>query len=123
MLEQLPKIVNSNGPLVNRGRFFSHNFLIGVGETDWLVEVAAGSISSIIPGPHVLKSWTFSVRATQEAWSLFWQPEPPPGYHDIFAMTKSGSAVIEGDLHPLMANLRYVKEVLEALRKLGAEPK
>ena len=123
MLEHLPEIVNANRPLVNRGRFFSHNFLIGVGEKDWLVEIAQGSISSILPGPHILKSWTFSVRATQEAWSLFWRPEPPPGYHDIFAMTKSGFAVIEGDLHPLMANLRYVKEVLEALRELGADPK
>jgi hypothetical protein len=31
-------------------------------------------------------------------------------------MAKAGHARIEGDLLPLMANLRYVKDVLEAPR-------
>ena len=37
---------------------------------------------------------------------------PAPGYHDVFAMAKAGHARIEGDLVPLMANLRYVKDLL-----------
>ena len=62
-------------------------------------------------------SWRFSIRASVETWEAFWQPVPSPGYHDLFAMTKSGDAIIEGDIQPLMANLRYVKEVLETLRE------
>ena len=44
---------------------------------------------------------------------------PRPGYHDLFALTRFGHARIEGDLHPLMANLRYIKEVLESPRRLA----
>jgi hypothetical protein len=32
-------------------------------------------------------------------------------------MTKGGHAVVEGDLRPLMANLRYVKDVLAKPRR------
>jgi len=45
---------------------------------------------------------------------------PAPGYHDLFAMKKLGVARVEGDLVPLMANLRYVKDVLAAPRRRGA---
>jgi hypothetical protein len=41
---------------------------------------------------------------------------PEPGYHDLFAMKKLGVARVEGDLVPLMANLRYVKDVVTAPR-------
>jgi hypothetical protein len=44
---------------------------------------------------------------------------PRPGYHDLFALTRFGRARIEGDLQPLMANLRYIKEVLEVPRRLA----
>jgi hypothetical protein len=42
----------------------------------------------------------------------YWEPVPAPGFHDLFALTKGGHARVEGDLQPLMANLRYVKDVL-----------
>ena len=41
---------------------------------------------------------------------------PAPGYHDLFAMTKAGHAKVEGDLRPLMQNLRFIKDVLAAPR-------
>jgi hypothetical protein len=44
---------------------------------------------------------------------------PRAGYHDLFALTRFGHARIEGDLQPLMANLRYVKDVLAAPRRLA----
>ena len=34
-------------------------------------------------------------------------------------MTKTGTARIDGALQPLMANLRYVKDVLAAPRRLA----
>ena len=36
---------------------------------------------------------------------------------NIFAMKKLGVASVEGDLLPLMANLRYVKDVIAAPRR------
>ena len=116
MLEALQDLVNKNTPLVARGRFFSEKFVIGVGENDWLIETQCGKIVQVVRDPRLMLSWRFSIRASVETWEAFWQPVPSPGYHDLFAMTKSGDAIIEGDIQPLMANLRYVKEVLETLR-------
>ena len=121
MLDHLPDLVNANEPLVRRGRFFSCTFLVGIDATDWLIKISNGRVASATSGPHLMKSWQFSIRAPEDAWVAFWKPEPRPGFHDIFAMTKSGTAVIAGDLHPLMANLRYVKEVLESLRNQAAD--
>ena len=121
MLDSLPALVNANEPLVRRGRFFSCTFVVGIGTTDWLIKISDGRVASVSSGPHLMQSWKFAIRAPEEAWGAFWEPEPRPGFHDIFAMTKSGTAVIEGDLHLLMANLRYVKEVLESLRNQGAD--
>jgi hypothetical protein len=94
-------------------------FLLGVGDTDYLVHVAAGRVT-VERGPFLLRAFSFAVRAPAEAWLRFWRPLPEPGYHDLFAMKKRGVARIEGDLWPLMAHLRYVKDVLAAPR--GARP-
>jgi hypothetical protein len=48
---------------------------------------------------------------------MFWKKVPAPGHNDIFALFKRGKLTIEGDLHPFMANLLYVKDVLAAPRK------
>ena len=45
---------------------------------------------------------------------MFWSPQPPPGFNDIFALFKRKLQRIEGDLHPFMANLLYIKDVLAA---------
>ena len=120
MLERLPEIVNGDPVLVRRGRFLSTRFLVGVGETEYLVDIREGRIERVERGPFVMSSWRFALRGSAEAWLTFWQVVPPPGHHDLFALSKRGFLAIEGDLHPLMANLLYLKDVLAAPRRLGA---
>lgn len=119
MIERLPELVNGDAALVRRGRFFSDDILIEVGDQPWHVAVREGRIDDVTRGPVLMRPWTFAVRAPEDAWQAFWQPMPAPGYHDIFAMTKTGVARIDGTLQPLMANLRYVKDVLAAPRRLA----
>jgi hypothetical protein len=114
--ERLPELVNNNAALRHRGRFLTVDFVVGVGADEYLVEVREGRVAAVKRGPFVMRPGRFAIHAGDEAWAKFWSAEPPPGYHDLFAMTKSGAARIEGDLHPLMANLRYVKELIEAPR-------
>jgi hypothetical protein len=116
VLENLAERVNGNAALVRRGRFLDVNFLIEVGARAFHVRVAAGRIAEVVEGPVLMRPWHFAIRASEEAWAEFWAPVPRPDYHDIFAMTKAGTAVIEGDIAPLMANLRYIKEVLATPR-------
>lgn len=116
MLEALPELVNGNPALVRRGRYCTTTFLVEIGETAWLVTIREGRLERLERGPFLLRSWSFAVRAPAEAWRRFWEPVPPPGYHDLFAMAKVGQARIEGDLLPLMQHLRFIKEVLAAPR-------
>src|SRR5207237_4361754 len=64
----------------------------------------------------LMRDWRFAIRASEEAWTKFWAAVPEPGYHDLLAMAKFGHAVIEGDLLPLMQNLRWLQDVLSAPR-------
>jgi hypothetical protein len=116
-LERLPDLVNGDPALVRRGRFLTTTFLIGVGDTEYLVKVVEGRIAGVERGPFLLRPWSFALRAAAEAWARFWESTPAPGYHDLFAMKKLGVASVEGDLVPLMANLRYVKDVVAAPRR------
>lgn len=121
MFERLPELVNANAALVHRGRFLSVDFLLQDGEEPYHVRVREGRIDRVEKGEQLMRPWRFAIRAEADAWRAFWQPMPRPGYHDVFAMCKLGVASIEGDLQPLMANLRYVKEVLAAPRGKAGE--
>jgi hypothetical protein len=112
VLEQLAELVNTDAGLVRRGRYLSTTFLVETGPTAWLVSVHEGRVIRVERGPFLMRAWSFAVRASEDAWRRFWAPVPAAGWHDLFAMTKGGHATVEGDLRPLMANLRYVKDVL-----------
>ena len=113
---RLAEHVNRDPVLVQRGRYFTGVFLIGAGSIPVYVTVTRGSIEDVSIGADLMRSWRFAVRAEAEAWLRFWQPVPEPGYHDLLALTRFGKAHLDGDLQPLMANLRYFKEVLETPR-------
>ena len=121
MIERIPDLVNADRDLVRRGRYVSTTFLMEIGEQGYLVKIIEGRIVSVTPGPFVTPNYSFALRAPREEWLGFWTKVPPPGHHDIFALFKRGKLVIEGDLHPLMANLLYFKDVLASPRKLIGE--
>ena len=122
MFERLPELVNANAGLVRRGRFLTLTFLVQRGDTQYLVRVVEGRIERVERGPFLMRDWRFAIRASEEAWRKFWEPVPEAGYHDVLAMTKAGHAIVEGDLVPLMANLRYVQEVVSAPRPRAVTP-
>ena len=117
VLEGLAELVNADAGLVRRGRYLTTSFLVETGTTAWLVSVHEGRVTRVERGPFLMRAWSFAVRASDDAWRRFWEPVPAAGWHDLFAMTKGGQAIVEGDLQPLMANLRYVKDVLAKPRR------
>ena len=114
---RLGELANADARLVHRGRFLDVVFLVEVGGEAYLVRIRRGRIEEIGKGPHVMPRWTFALRASREAWDSFWQPVPPPGFHDLIAMAKVGALKVEGDQHPFMANLRYFKDLLALPRR------
>jgi len=113
--------VNGDAALVQRGRYTSAELLLEVGAIPCFVSVEEGRIANLQRGPVLMRSWSFAVRGSDEAWRKFWRPLPPPHFHDIFALAKRGEFRIEGDIRPLMTNLLYFKGLLAAPRRLAME--
>ena len=118
-IERLAATANDDAWLVHRGRHLDTTFLLGVGDTDYLVRIHRGRVEAVDKGPFVQPRWTFALRASQAAWDTFWRPLPPPGGHDLIAMIKTKALRLEGDQYPFMANLRYFKDLLALPRAVA----
>jgi hypothetical protein len=119
--ERLPRLLESDADLIRRGAFFDARFLVQIGDVPFDLTVVAGQIVSFKRGPFVMSAWRFAVRGTVEAWREFWRPVPDAGWHDLFALSKRGAVTLEGDLHPLISNLQYIKDLLALPRRPAAE--
>jgi hypothetical protein len=108
----LPALLDADVALVARGCRLNVACLLGPKDHPFHVSFAAGRIVEMAPAPILMRSWCFSYRASPIAWAEFWKPVPRPGWHDLLALTKSGEAVLEGDLLPFMTHLQYFKDVL-----------
>ena len=120
MIEALMARVNGDEVLVRRGRFLTTTFLLESGQSAWLISIFEGRIVSVTPGPFVMPSSSFALRASEEEWNKFWSASPPPGSNDLMALIKRRVLKAEGNLQIFMANLRYFKEALAKLRQTGA---
>jgi hypothetical protein len=116
-IDRLGEMASADAWLTHRGRVLDVVFLVEVGDAAYLVSIHRGRIEAILKGPHLTPRWTFALRASREAWDRFWQPLPPPGFHDLIAMLKFGALRLEGDPHPFMANLRYFKDLMALPRR------
>ena len=119
MIERLPELVNGDSVLLRRGQYLDLEILIEIGAVPYYVSIAGGRIARLDRGPLLMRSWALAFRGSEDAWRQFWLPFPPPHFHDIFALAKTGQFRIEGDVHPLMANLLYFKQMLSAPRRLA----
>jgi hypothetical protein len=116
MLDTIARLVNADEKLIRRGRFVDTTFLIAIDDDYTLIRVQEGRIASVTPGPFITPNYSFALRASREVWQKFWQPLPPLGFTDVFALVKQKLMRIDGAIHPFMANLFYFKDVLAAPR-------
>ena len=113
----IPVLLDQMPALIVRGRFLDCECLLGPLGHPFHVSIRQGRIVDLTPAPVLMRSWRFSYRASPAAWAEYWQAAPRPGFHDLLALTKRGEAVLEGDLHPFIANLQYFKDVLALPRQ------
>ena len=120
MIETLQARVNGDAGLVRRGRYLTTSFLLEIGQSAFLIAIYGGRIVSVTPGPFVMPSSDFALRASEEEWQKFWSHRPPPGSNDLMALIKRRALRAEGNLQIFMSHLRYFKEALAKLRAEGA---
>jgi hypothetical protein len=114
----LPALLPAETDLIRRGRWLDTACRVDVGPEAFHLGLREGRIDTFERGPRLLRSVDFTFRATEEAWTQYWQPVPPPGWHDLLALTKRGAASVEGDLRPFLQNLQYFKDLLALPRQL-----
>ena len=118
MIDTIARLVNADAGLVRRGRFVDTTFLIAIDDADTLIRIQEGRVAKVTPGPFITPDYSFALRASREVWEKFWQPLPPLGFTDIFALVKQKLMRVEGDIHPFMANLLYFKDVIASPRQI-----
>lgn len=121
ILRRLPEAVNADPVVRRRGRYFTGAFVFAVGDEEYLLDVEDGRVTGVEKGTREQRRWLFAVRGPEDAWRRHWKPVPPPGYHDLFALTKAHGFSLEGDIRKLMAHLQFVKDLMAAPRRLGEE--
>jgi hypothetical protein len=114
----LPGLFDADRDLQRRGRRLSVDCRIDVADEPFFLSFRDGALAGLERGPRLMRSTTFSVRASEQAWTEYWQPTPAPGWHDLFALTKRGAASIDGDLRPLLQNLQFFKDLLALPRMI-----
>jgi hypothetical protein len=118
MLDTIARLVNADAGLIRRGRFVDTTFLIAIDDADTLIRIQDGRVTKVTPGPFITPDYSFALRASREVWEKFWQPLPPLGFTDIFALIKTRLMRVEGDIHPFMSNLLYFKDVIASPRHI-----
>jgi hypothetical protein len=114
---RLAELLAGDADLIRRGRWLGVECRVDVGPEPFFLSIHDGALASIERGPKLMRSATFTLRASDEAWTNYWKPVPDPGWHDLFALTKRGVASLDGDLRPFLQNLQYFKDLLALPRK------
>lgn len=115
--ERLPQLLSTDSDLKRRGRWLDVDCRIEVGGEPFHLGFRDGALTTFERGPRLMHSSAFAFRATEEAWTEYWQPIPRPGWHDLLALTKRGAASMDGDLRPLLQNLQFFKDLLALPRE------
>ena len=115
MLDALPDLVNANPALVRRGRWTQAKMLVEIGDQGWLVSIDRGHLS-VERETWRVSDWDFAIRGPEDVWRKFWAAMPPPMHHDLHALVRTGKFRLEGDIDLMLANMLYLKLVLETLR-------
>lgn len=116
MFAQLTRTVAPGTALAALAPGLDWRLMLQHGDDDHAVTIRDGAVMQVTPGPFVLPSWQTRIAAPPEEWAAFLAPVPRPGHHDIIALLRRGAIRFDGDLHPLMAHLYYVKRMLASLR-------
>ena len=120
-VERWARQVNEDRRLPVIGRFFSGRFVLGIDDTDYLIEVSKGKVQKIAEGlaPNDF-GFEFALRASSVTWGKFAQQIPPPMFNDIWAMAHPlhGKLSMEGDQKVLWQNMRAMFWAFDRMREI-----
>jgi hypothetical protein len=116
-MERYGARVNADPEMELIGGWFSTSLALSFGERRDVVRVERGKIADINAAPRIDSRAAFGFRAPMEVWRKFVSPQPPPLYHDFFAMLmRVPEFVLEGDSLVAMQNARALQRMMNLMR-------
>jgi hypothetical protein len=113
--------VNSDPELKVIGDWFTTTFTLTFGDSRYALKIDKARILDVIPSPRFDVRAIFGFRAPVEVWRKFLSPDPPPLFHDFFAMLmRVPEFVLEGDGLVAMQNARALHRMMNIMRETGA---
>jgi len=111
--------VNADPELRVTGTKFDASFSVTFGETRYVIQVRGGRIETVLPSPRFDVRTAFGVRAPMSVWSKFLDADPPPLFHDFFAMLmRVPEFVLDGDTLVAMQNARALHRMMNLMRQI-----
>ncbi len=117
MFRNLADTANADPNVRRLGRGCSVEFVLGLDERPFHVVVKDGVVGEVLEGPFKMRGAAFRIQAASQTWAEFMAPRPKPGFHDIFAMSATGNARIEGDMDRLLTHLAFFKALIATTRR------
>ena len=120
-IERWARCVNEDRILPVIGRFFTNRFVLGVDDTDYLIDVRSGKIARISEGLAANDmGYDFALRGPSSSWSKFSMEIPPPMFNDLWAMAHPlhKNIVMEGNTRHFWQNVRAVSRMFALMRQV-----
>lgn len=113
--------VNADPELNVIGEWLTTTFSLTFGEARYALVIDKGKIVDVIASPRLDVRTAFGFRAPVAVWQKFLSPNPPPLFHDFFAMLmRVPEFVLEGDSLLAMQNARALHRMMNIMREAGA---
>ncbi|MFA6264206.1 MAG: hypothetical protein WC670_00630 [Pseudolabrys sp.] len=112
--------VNADPEMAVIGDWLSTTFTLTFGDRRYALKIDKGKIVDIVASPRLDVRAPFGFRAPVEVWRKFLSPNPPPLYHDFFAMLmRVPEFTLEGDSLMAMQNARALHRMMNIMRETG----
>ena len=118
-MEKYRDAVNADPEMAVVGDWLTVDFKISFGGSDFLLSVRSGRIVDIASNPRFDRPAAFTMRAPMSVWNKFVSPNPPPLYHDFFAMLmRVDEFELDGDTLAAMQNARALHRMMNILKQM-----
>ncbi len=118
-MEKYRDRVNADPEMSVIGDWFTVDFKISFEGNDFRVSVREGRIAEIEHNPRFDRPVAFTLRAPMSVWNKFISPNPPPLYHDFFAMLmRIDEFQLDGNTLTTMQNARALHRMMNILKQM-----
>jgi len=111
-LDELIAAINDDPELQRRGRYYTCQLKLVVGDRNVMFSVENGQLARIDTDVTIDPDG-ITLAADADAWRRHRESLPAPGFHDIAAMQDQGHLSISGDVVRWLSNMGYVRGLVK----------